>query len=55
MSRIADGELRRVHTDGDAASSGGDVVARQSALSPFIESTRCSQGERVGRYDVSGA
>src|SRR5882724_11111820 len=44
--RIANGELRGVNADGEAASAGGDVVARECALAAFVEATICVEGER---------
>ena len=35
--RIANGELRRVHADGQAAGAGRHVVARQRALPALVE------------------
>ena len=46
---IADGELRGVHADGDAAGAGIAVVPRQRHLAPLVELARFGHGERVGR------
>ena len=49
--RIANGELRGVNADGEAAGAGGDVVARECALAAFVEATVCVEGERMGGDD----
>ncbi len=49
MRRIADRELRRVHADGEAAGAGGDVVARQRALTPLVEPAFRIERERMRR------
>ena len=46
-ARIADRELRGVHADGDAAGAGGDVIARQRALPPLVESALGIERERM--------
>ena len=48
IARIANGELRRVNTDGDAARSGVDVIPRQCALPLFIECAECGERQRMG-------
>ncbi len=50
-TRVADGELRRVHADGHAPGAGGDVVPRERALTAFVQATFGGQREGVRRDD----
>ncbi len=45
------GKLRGVYADGDAASTGVDVVTGQRDLSAFVELSSRRQRQRVRRYD----
>jgi len=49
--RIANGELRGMNADGEATGSGGDVVASECALAPFVEAAICVEGERMRGND----
>ena len=52
--RLADGELRRVHADRQAAGAGGDVIPRQRALASLVEPAVRGERERVrGDDDAS--
>ena len=46
---ITDGELRGVHTHGDPASTGSQVVARQGTLALFVQFALASQGKGMCR------
>ncbi len=37
VSRVADGELGHVHTDGDPAGTGGDVIPAQGPLPALVQ------------------
>jgi hypothetical protein len=49
--RGANGELRRVHADSDAAGSGFAVVARESGLAALIEFALGGESEGMSRDD----
>ncbi len=51
--RLADGELRRVHADSQAAGARGDVIPRQRALASLVETA--VRGEREGVRGDDGA
>ena len=51
--RVADGELGRVHADGQATSAGVDIVPRQLPLTLFIQPARSVERERVRGDDLT--
>lgn len=48
---IADGELRGVNADREAAHARGEIVARERALAALVETTRGGEREGMGGDD----
>ena len=55
MLRVADGELRGVDADRQAAGPGVEVIADQGPLAPLVEFARAVQRQRAGRDDQAVA